>query len=162
MPRALAEPLVLMVAPFAPHIAEELWAGIGHRGRWRTRHSPSSTRRWRLSKWSLPVQINSKARFRVEMHATAQREEIPTAVTGHPEYARWTQDAAGVPARHRAWTDRQHRDQSTGRPAVTRQGHRQGAATEVLIAARCTLLSGMVIRLWRAGSRGLFGALRRG
>jgi leucyl-tRNA synthetase len=29
-PRALAEPLVLMLAPLAPHIAEELWARLGH------------------------------------------------------------------------------------------------------------------------------------
>ena len=30
LPRGLAEPLVLMVAPFAPHIAEELWSRMGH------------------------------------------------------------------------------------------------------------------------------------
>ena len=30
VPRALAEPLVLMVAPLAPHIAEELWQRLGH------------------------------------------------------------------------------------------------------------------------------------
>jgi leucyl-tRNA synthetase len=30
LPRALAEPLVLMVAPLAPHIAEELWKSLGH------------------------------------------------------------------------------------------------------------------------------------
>jgi leucyl-tRNA synthetase len=29
-PRQLAEPLVLMVAPFAPHLAEELWSRLGH------------------------------------------------------------------------------------------------------------------------------------
>ncbi|NHW87582.1 class I tRNA ligase family protein, partial [Escherichia coli] len=29
-PREVAEPLVLMVAPFAPHIAEELWQRLGH------------------------------------------------------------------------------------------------------------------------------------
>ena len=32
LPRALAEPLVLMVAPLAPHIAEELWSRLGHDG----------------------------------------------------------------------------------------------------------------------------------
>ena len=32
LPRALAEPLVLLVAPLAPHIAEELWAKLGHTG----------------------------------------------------------------------------------------------------------------------------------
>jgi leucyl-tRNA synthetase len=30
LPRALAEPLVLMTAPLAPHIAEELWSRLGH------------------------------------------------------------------------------------------------------------------------------------
>ena len=30
LPRGLAEPLVLMAAPFAPHIAEELWSRMGH------------------------------------------------------------------------------------------------------------------------------------
>ncbi len=29
-PRAVVEPLVLMVAPFAPHLAEELWSRLGH------------------------------------------------------------------------------------------------------------------------------------
>jgi leucyl-tRNA synthetase len=51
-PRGLAEPLVLMVAPFAPDIAEELWSRMGHAGRWPKSHSPSSTRRWRPSRWS--------------------------------------------------------------------------------------------------------------
>jgi len=30
VPRGVAEPLVLMVAPFAPHLAEELWSRLGH------------------------------------------------------------------------------------------------------------------------------------
>jgi leucyl-tRNA synthetase len=30
MPREVAEPLVLMVAPLAPHVGEELWARLGH------------------------------------------------------------------------------------------------------------------------------------
>jgi leucyl-tRNA synthetase len=30
-PRQLLEPFVLLVAPFAPHLAEELWEKLGHR-----------------------------------------------------------------------------------------------------------------------------------
>ncbi len=30
VPRSVAEPLVLMIAPLAPHIAEELWRKLGH------------------------------------------------------------------------------------------------------------------------------------
>jgi leucyl-tRNA synthetase len=41
----------------------------------------------------LPVQIDSKTRLRVQVRATAQRDEIAAVVTAHPEYARWTQDA---------------------------------------------------------------------
>jgi leucyl-tRNA synthetase len=32
VPRAVAEPLVLLIAPLAPHVAEELWSRLGHRG----------------------------------------------------------------------------------------------------------------------------------
>ena len=58
--RAAVEPLVLMLAPLAPHLAEELWSRLGHagvadaRGRsrsrtrrtWRPRRSPASSRCW--------------------------------------------------------------------------------------------------------------------
>jgi leucyl-tRNA synthetase len=49
MPRTPAEPLVLMAAPLAPHIAEELWSRLGHDGslafasRLPTRRSPPSS-----------------------------------------------------------------------------------------------------------------------
>jgi leucyl-tRNA synthetase len=32
VPRAVAEPLVLLIAPLAPHVAEELWSRLGHQG----------------------------------------------------------------------------------------------------------------------------------
>ena len=38
-PRAVAEPLVLMLAPLAPHLAEEMWSRLGHPARWRGRSS---------------------------------------------------------------------------------------------------------------------------
>ena len=39
MPRALAGPMILMLAPLAPHLAEELWQRLGHASRWPTSHS---------------------------------------------------------------------------------------------------------------------------
>ena len=39
MPRELAENLVLMLSPFAPHLAEELWERLGH-------HKSLSHRPW--------------------------------------------------------------------------------------------------------------------
>ena len=42
----------------------------------------------------MPVQIDGKTRFRVQVPAAAQRDEIAAVVTAHPEYARWTQDVA--------------------------------------------------------------------
>ena len=44
-PREAVEPLVLMMAPFAPHLAEELWRGWATTTRWPTRTSRWPTRR---------------------------------------------------------------------------------------------------------------------
>ena len=74
VPRALAEPLVLMVAPLAPHIAEELWQRLGH---------PSSLAREPFPEpdpvlagpvtVTVPVQVNGKVRCTIEVRATATR-----------------------------------------------------------------------------------------
>jgi leucyl-tRNA synthetase len=94
VPRALAEPLVLMTAPFAPHIAEELWAALGHPRTLAYEPFPESDEALAAEQVvTLPVQIDSKTRFRVQVPAAAQQDEIAAVVTAHPEYARWTQDA---------------------------------------------------------------------
>jgi leucyl-tRNA synthetase len=46
IPRALAEPLVLMAAPLVPHAAEEIWSRLGTLDRWPTRNSRGSTNPW--------------------------------------------------------------------------------------------------------------------
>ena len=46
VPRAAVEPLVLMVAPLAPHIAEELWHRLGHDQSLAHEPSPSPIRNW--------------------------------------------------------------------------------------------------------------------
>jgi leucyl-tRNA synthetase len=90
-PRALAEPLVLMTAPFAPHIAEELWSRLGHGESLAYQPFPEFDPALAAEQTvTLPVQIDGKTRFRVEAPAEAGQEEIAALVTGHPDYARHT------------------------------------------------------------------------
>jgi leucyl-tRNA synthetase len=91
IPRALAEPLVLMTAPLAPHLAEELWARLGHDQPLVYEPFPQFDESLAAEQsLTLPVQINSKVRFRVTVPATLGEDEIRALVTAHPDYARHT------------------------------------------------------------------------
>jgi leucyl-tRNA synthetase len=94
LPRGLAEPLVLMVAPFAPHIAEELWSRMGHAASLAYEPFPQSDETLAAEQMmTLPVQIDGKTRFRIEVPAGAGKEEIAQATASHPEYTRLTRGA---------------------------------------------------------------------
>jgi leucyl-tRNA synthetase len=94
LPRGLAEPLVLMVAPFAPHIAEELWSKMGHAASLAYEPFPQFDESLAVQQVvTLPVQIDGKTRFRMKVPADASEEEITAATASHPEYARHTKGA---------------------------------------------------------------------
>jgi leucyl-tRNA synthetase len=91
LPRALAEPLVLMVAPLAPHIAEELWAKLGHSGS--LAYVPFPVADPALAQAgvvTVPVQVNGRTRFRIEVAAASEATAVEETVRAHPEYGRWT------------------------------------------------------------------------
>jgi leucyl-tRNA synthetase len=91
LPRELAEPLVLMVAPFAPHIAEELWSKMGHAASLACVPFPQFDDSLAAEQVvTLPVQMDGKTRFRIEVPADAGEEEIAEATASHPDYARHT------------------------------------------------------------------------
>jgi leucyl-tRNA synthetase len=91
VPRSLAEPLVLMTAPFAPHIAEELWSRLGHPRSLAYQQFPGFDEALVAEPaMTLPVQIDGKTRFRLQAPASAEQDEIAAMVTAHPGYARWT------------------------------------------------------------------------
>ncbi len=95
LPRALAEPLVLMVAPLAPHIAEELWARLGHGGSVSHAAFPEADEALAAEAVAvLPVQLNGKVRFRIEVPPDASDEQARQILTGHPEFARHVGGAA--------------------------------------------------------------------
>jgi len=94
LPRAIAEPLVLMVAPLAPHIAEELWARLGHAEPIDYAAFPEADPALAAEPTVvLPVQIDGKARFRIEVPADAGEEQIAAILAGHPDVARYVGDA---------------------------------------------------------------------
>jgi leucyl-tRNA synthetase len=89
MPRALAEPLVLMVAPLAPHVAEELWQRLGHPGSLAREPFPQADPALAAAATvTLPVQVNGKVRFTIEVPASATRDDIAGVLASHPAYPR--------------------------------------------------------------------------
>jgi leucyl-tRNA synthetase len=79
-PRDVAEPLVLMVAPFAPHLAEELWQRLGHDTSVTYADFPVADPALLVAESvTYPVQVNGKVRARVEVPADASQEQIRAA-----------------------------------------------------------------------------------
>jgi leucyl-tRNA synthetase len=76
-PRALLEPFVLLLAPFAPHLSEELWERLGCQ--------PSvSQQPWPVfdpalvvsDRLEIPIQVNGKLRGKIEVGTDATREQV--------------------------------------------------------------------------------------
>jgi leucyl-tRNA synthetase len=77
IPRALAEIFVLLLAPLAPHLAEEIWSRLGHAGSlgrhpW-PKYDPSMLIETNIE---LPVQVNGKLRGTVSVAAEAGESDI--------------------------------------------------------------------------------------
>jgi len=79
--REALESLVLMLAPFSPHIAEEMWENLGHEGgllksaHW-PQADPELARREELE---IPIQVNGKLRSRLLASPEVTEEELRTA-----------------------------------------------------------------------------------
>jgi leucyl-tRNA synthetase len=89
-PRALLEPFVLILSPFAPHLCEQLWEKLGHQPSvaqqpWPV-FDPALTVSDRLT---IPIQINGKLRGKIEVGATAPREQVEALA--REEAAEWLQ-----------------------------------------------------------------------
>ena len=70
--RAVVEPLVLMIAPLAPHVAEELWARLGHADTLAYEAFPVADASLLVEETvEVPVQVNGKVRARIEIAAGA-------------------------------------------------------------------------------------------
>src|SRR3712207_3536401 len=80
VPRAVAEPLVQMLAPLCPHVAEELWARLGHDASLGHGPFPVAGERWLAAESvEYPIQVNGKVRSRVTVAADADADAVQAA-----------------------------------------------------------------------------------
>jgi len=89
--RAVLEPLLVVLAPFAPHIAEELWhVAIGKNDSIVDAAWPELNEEYlRESSVNYAVSFNGKTRFNMQMPAAATASEVESAALSHESSARW-------------------------------------------------------------------------
>jgi leucyl-tRNA synthetase len=80
-PRLVAEALVLMVAPLAPHVAEELWRKLGHDETVTYVDFPVADAQYLVDETiEYPVQVNGKVRSHIVVAADADQAAVEAAV----------------------------------------------------------------------------------
>jgi leucyl-tRNA synthetase len=88
--RAILEPLTVLIAPYAPHLAEELWHLLGHKESVVTAAYPEFNSDYlKESSITYPVSFNGKMRFKIDLPADMSKEEIEQAVLQAEESQRW-------------------------------------------------------------------------
>jgi leucyl-tRNA synthetase len=77
IPRSIADRFALLLAPLAPHLAEELWQRLGHAESLAYEPWPEyDPRCLEAETIVIPVQINGKVRARIEVPADADEEAV--------------------------------------------------------------------------------------
>ncbi|HEX6825803.1 MAG TPA: leucine--tRNA ligase, partial [Nitrospiraceae bacterium] len=88
--RALLEPFVLILSPFASHLAEELWEVLGHQPSVSQQPWPIFDPRLTVSdRLTIPIQVNGKLRAKLDVGADATREQVEALA--RPQIAEWLQ-----------------------------------------------------------------------
>ncbi len=95
IPKALLGPLVQIVAPFAPHLAEELWEMLGHKtsvalAAW-PKFDPALCE---LSELTIPVQINGKKRAELKIGKGASEADVVALATADANVAKYLEGKA--------------------------------------------------------------------
>jgi leucyl-tRNA synthetase len=88
-PREVIEPLVLMLAPFAPHIAEELWGRLGHPETLTYQPFPTADPAFLVEESvTCVVQVLGKVRARLEVSPAVSEEELAALALAEPNVRR--------------------------------------------------------------------------
>ncbi|AVI50876.1 leucine--tRNA ligase [Pukyongia salina] len=88
--REILEPLLILISPYAPHIAEELWSKLGHSESISTAEFPKFDQSYLVeSIKEYPVSFNGKMRFKMELPLDMSKDDIEAAVMAHERTAHY-------------------------------------------------------------------------
>lgn len=88
--RHILQPLTILLTPFAPHIAEELWHKMGNETSVCDAVWPEFNEEYlKEDSVTYAVSFNGKARFNIEVAAGTSREEVEKIALSHESSARW-------------------------------------------------------------------------
>lgn len=88
--REILEPLTILMASYAPHIAEELWHLLGHSTTVCDAKWPVYDEKYLVeSTFTCPIQFNGKMRFTMEIPLNIAKEEVEKLVMAHDQFERY-------------------------------------------------------------------------
>ena len=88
--REIVEPLIILLSPFAPHIAEELWEALGHKESITYAAFPEYVEAYTIeNNCTYAVSFNGKTRFTVELPLDMSREDVDAHVRGLEQTAKY-------------------------------------------------------------------------
>jgi leucyl-tRNA synthetase len=84
--REILEPLAVIIAPYAPHIAEELWNKLGHKESVTYARFPDfNEAHLTETAFNYPVSFNGKTRFYQELDLSLNKEQIAKEILAHEQ-----------------------------------------------------------------------------
>ncbi|WP_187260715.1 leucine--tRNA ligase [Pontibacter beigongshangensis] len=93
--RAILEPLTIILAPYAPHIAEELWEKLGHTESVSFASFPAWNPDYLVENtFEYPVSINGKMRAKISFATDAPREDMEKAVLADEQVLKFLEGKA--------------------------------------------------------------------
>ena len=91
--RAVLEPLVILLSPFAPHISEELWEMLGHSESISFATFPEYVEAYTVEdSCNYPVSFNGKTRFSLSLPKSMTAPEVEAEVRTNPQTAKYVAD----------------------------------------------------------------------
>lgn len=93
--RAVLEPLLALLSPFAPHITEELWQKAGHTDSVSTQPWPQYNEAFLTEdNFNYPVSVNGKLRFQIELPVAMDPQTVEAVVLADERMTKWLEGSA--------------------------------------------------------------------